>query len=74
MNMNKAIAMMRRKSPPSENIYFIENHCQINISKGRRGKDFNINVSLCVSNRQPGCFLKVVVVVNIVVIVPRKLR
>ena len=24
----------------TENIYFIENHCQTNISKGRRGKDF----------------------------------
>ena len=37
---NKAIAMMRRKSPPSENIlYVIENHCQTNnISIGRRGK------------------------------------
>ena len=37
---NKAIAMMRRKSPPSENIlYLIENQCQTNtISKGRRGK------------------------------------
>ena len=23
--------MMRRKSPPSENMYFIENHCQTNI-------------------------------------------
>ena len=31
---NKAIAMMRRKSPPSENILcLIENHCQANISK-----------------------------------------
>ena len=31
--------MMRRKSPPSENILrLIENHCQTNISKGRRGK------------------------------------
>ena len=30
---NKAIAMMRRKSPRSENIYLIENHCQSNISK-----------------------------------------
>ena len=29
----KAIAMMRRKSPRSENIYLIENHCQANISK-----------------------------------------
>ena len=38
----KAIAMMRRKSPPSENIlYLIENHCQANISKCRRGKEFN---------------------------------
>ena len=36
--INKAIAMMRRKSPLSENIYLIENHCQANISKGRRGK------------------------------------
>ena len=27
---NKAIAMMRRKSPRSENIYLIENHCQTN--------------------------------------------
>ena len=33
--------MMRRKSPRSENIYLIENHCQANISKGRRGKEFN---------------------------------
>ena len=33
--------MMRRKSPPSEHIYFIENHCQTNISKGIRGNDFN---------------------------------
>ena len=33
--------MLRRKSPPSENIYFIKNHCQRNNSKGRRGKDFN---------------------------------
>ena len=32
-NNNKAIAMMRRKSPRSENIYLIENHCQANISK-----------------------------------------
>ena len=32
--------MMRRKSPPSEKIYFIENHCQANISEGRRGKAF----------------------------------
>ena len=32
--------MMRRKSPRSENI-LIENHCQANISKGRRGKEFN---------------------------------
>ena len=32
-NKNKAIAMMRRKSPRSENIYLIENHCQANISK-----------------------------------------
>ena len=30
---NKAIAMMRKKSPRSENIYLIENHCQANISK-----------------------------------------
>ena len=30
---NKAIAMMRRKAPRSENIYLIENHCQANISK-----------------------------------------
>ena len=32
--------MMRRKSPPSENIlYLTGNHCQTNnISKGRRGK------------------------------------
>ena len=37
--INKAIAMMRRKSPPSENILcLIENHFQTNISKGRRGK------------------------------------
>ena len=34
---NKAIAMMRRKSPRHENIYLIENHCQANISKWRRG-------------------------------------
>ena len=35
----KVIAMMRRKSPPSENIlHLIKNHCQRNISKGRRGK------------------------------------
>ena len=40
-NNNKAIAMMRRKSPRSENIYLIENHCQANISKWRRGKEFN---------------------------------
>ena len=40
-NKNKAIAMMRRKSPRSENIYLIENHCQANISLGRRGKEFN---------------------------------
>ena len=31
--VDKAIAMMRRKSPRSENIYLIENHCQANISK-----------------------------------------
>ena len=30
---NKATAMIRRKSPRSENIYLIENHCQANISK-----------------------------------------
>ena len=30
---NKAIAMMYRKSPRSEKIYLIENHCQANISK-----------------------------------------
>ena len=30
---NKAIAMMCRKSPRSEKIYLIENHCQANISK-----------------------------------------
>ena len=36
-NVDKAITM-RRKSPPSENmLYLIENHCQTNISKGRRG-------------------------------------
>ena len=40
-NNIKAIAMMRRKSPPFEKIYFIENHCQTNTFKGRRGKDFN---------------------------------
>ena len=34
--------MIRRKSPPSENICFIENHCQTNMSKGRHGKEFNI--------------------------------
>ena len=33
--------MMRRKSPRTENIYLIENHCQANISKGRSGKEFN---------------------------------
>ena len=33
--------MIRRKSSPSENIHFIENHCQINFSEERRGKDFN---------------------------------
>ena len=33
--------MMRRKSPGSENIYFIENHYQTYISQGRRRKDFN---------------------------------
>ena len=37
---DKAIAMMRRKSPPSEKQYFIENHCQTNICKWRRGKGF----------------------------------
>ena len=31
--LNKAIAMMRRKSPRSEIIYLIEIHCQANISK-----------------------------------------
>ena len=41
IDLNKAIAMMRRKSPPSENIYLIENHCQANISKCRRGKELN---------------------------------
>ena len=31
--------MMRRKSPLSESmLYLIENHCQTNTSKGRRGK------------------------------------
>ena len=35
---NKAIVMMRRTASPSINIYFIENHCQTNISKGRREK------------------------------------
>ena len=30
--INKAIAMMRRKSPRFKNIYSIENHCQVNIS------------------------------------------
>ena len=35
---NKAIAMMRRKSPCSENIYLIENHCQANISKWKTWK------------------------------------
>ena len=30
---NKAIAMIRRKSSRSENIYLIENDCQANISK-----------------------------------------
>ena len=39
---NKAITMMRRKSPPSKNIYFIENHCQTKNAKGRSAKDFNI--------------------------------
>ena len=33
---NKAIAMMRRKSPRPEKIYLIENYCQAKISKGRR--------------------------------------
>ena len=33
--------MIRRKSPPSENIHFIVNQCQTNIYKGRRGNDFN---------------------------------
>ena len=35
--------MMRRKSSRSENIglYLIQNNCQANISKGRRGKEFN---------------------------------
>ena len=32
--------MMRRKTPPSENILY-GNYCQISISKGRRGNDFN---------------------------------
>ena len=41
-NRNKAIAMMRRKSPPSENNYFIENLIfQTNISKGIRRKGFS---------------------------------
>ena len=40
-HIKKAITLMRRKSPPSKNIYFIENQCKINISKGRRVKDFN---------------------------------
>ena len=31
----------RDDAPRSENIYLIENHCQANISKGRRGKEFN---------------------------------
>ena len=36
---NKVFTMMRRKSPPSENmLYSIENHCQTNISKGSLGK------------------------------------
>ena len=39
--INKAIAMMRRKSQRFENIHLIENHYQANISKGRRGKEFN---------------------------------
>ena len=34
--------MIRSKSPRSENIHLIENHCQANIiSKGRRGQEFN---------------------------------
>ena len=33
LNNNKAIEMMHRKSPRSENIHLIENHCQANISK-----------------------------------------
>ena len=37
--------MMRRKSPPSEKIYLKENHCQINIYKGRGGKD---KIVLCI--------------------------
>ena len=35
-NNKKEIVMMHMKSPPSEkyeNIYFIQNHCQTNISK-----------------------------------------
>ena len=39
--------MMRRKSPPSENIYFIENHCQIYISKGRGEKDKIVICIIC---------------------------
>ena len=38
----KAITMVYRKSMPSENIYFIENHLVKGIffSKGRCGKDY----------------------------------
>ena len=37
---NKAIMMMGRKLPPSENIFPRKSLSQTNISKGRRGKDF----------------------------------
>ena len=43
---NKAIVMMRRKSTPSEHIYCIENHCQTNISKGKRGTWTCIHVTI----------------------------
>jgi len=39
--IDKAIAMMRRKSPRSANIYLVESQCQANISKWRRGKELN---------------------------------
>ena len=36
---------MRRKSPPSEKIYSIENHCEIYISKERGEK---VKIVLCI--------------------------